>query len=119
MVDRVTRGFGLEDLLLEILTETDPERGRLKTCTCSLGAHCRHVWTYRRSRTSKRGCQDDYLSASQAPGGTSRREECASVLRHLVERSCPDRSLVRGLIAWVARSFRANATSPMIPRRAS
>jgi len=66
VVDRVTRGFGLEDLLLETLTETDPERGRLKTCTCSLGADCRHVWTYRRSRSSKRGCQDDYLFAFQA-----------------------------------------------------
>lgn len=66
VVDRVTRGFGLEDLLLKTLTETDPERGRLKTCTCSLGADCRHVWTYRRSRSSKKGCQDDYLFASQA-----------------------------------------------------
>ena len=67
VVDRLTRGSGLEDPLLETLTETDPERGRLKTCTCSLGADCRHVWTYRRSRSSKRRYRDDYLFASQAP----------------------------------------------------
>jgi hypothetical protein len=74
VIDRITRGFGLEDLLLKTLTDKDPERGRLETCTCSLGQDCRHVWTYRRNRASRTGCQDDYLFASQAL--VERLDEC-------------------------------------------
>jgi hypothetical protein len=72
--DRIARGFGLTDLLLKTLDEKEPTRGRLPSCTCSLGQDCRHVWTYRRNRGSALGCQDDYLFAS--PALAERLEEC-------------------------------------------
>jgi hypothetical protein len=75
--DRITKGFGLEDLLLTTLDEKDPSRGRLESCTCSLGDACRHVWTFRRHKSSLKGCQDDYLFASTALA--ERLDECRAI----------------------------------------
>jgi exonuclease III len=66
ILDRITQGFGLVDLLQEHLRRNDPNRGRLTGCTCSLGDNCRHTWTYRKSRGSAIPYQDDYLFASKA-----------------------------------------------------
>jgi len=65
VLDRITRGFGLVDLLREHIRINDPERGPLKGCKCSLGDECRHTWTYRKSRASTIPYQDDYLFASR------------------------------------------------------
>ncbi len=35
--------------------------GRLENCTCSRGADCQHVSTFRRSKESIDTCEDDYL----------------------------------------------------------
>jgi hypothetical protein len=66
VLDRITRGFGLVDLLQEHLRKNDPERGRLSGCRCSLGDECLHTWTYRSSIGSTVAYQDDYLFASPA-----------------------------------------------------
>lgn len=65
VLDRITRGFGLVDLLRESLRLHEPRRGRLKGCTCSLGNACLHTRTYRMSG-SRAPHQDDYLFASPA-----------------------------------------------------
>jgi exonuclease III len=67
--DRITRGFGLVDLLERTLNQENPQRRRLRSCTCSLGDGCWHVQTFRRNKASTRGCQDDYLFASPALAG--------------------------------------------------
>lgn len=66
VLDRITEGFGLVDLLHESLRKNDPQRGRLEGCRCSFGEGCRHTWTYRKSKGSKIPYQDDYLFASRA-----------------------------------------------------
>jgi hypothetical protein len=65
VIDRITHGFGLVDLLKESLRLHDPKRGRLKGCRCSQGDLCRHTRTYRMSGSSV-PYQDDYLFASPA-----------------------------------------------------
>jgi hypothetical protein len=66
VLDRITNGFGLVDLLQEGLRKNHPRRGRLEGCPCDLGTKCRHTWTYRRTPGSKVAYQDDYLFASKA-----------------------------------------------------
>jgi hypothetical protein len=65
VLDRITRGFGLFDLLQESLRKNDPGRGRLPECRCSFGDECRHTWTYRRAHNPTVPYQDDYVFASQ------------------------------------------------------
>ena len=43
ILDRITRGFGLVDLLHESLRKNNPERGPLVGCRCSLGDECLHT----------------------------------------------------------------------------
>jgi hypothetical protein len=66
VLDRITEGFGLVDLLMESLAKSQPDRGRLPDCPCSYGAECRHTWTFRKVRDSTVPYQDDYLFASRA-----------------------------------------------------
>jgi hypothetical protein len=66
VLDRITKGFGLVDLLHESLQRSDPQRGRLAGCRCSFGEDCWHVWTYRQARNPTVPYQDDYLFASPA-----------------------------------------------------
>ncbi len=66
VLDRITKGFGLIDVLRQTLERRTPPRGRLEGCKCSLGDECMHTWTYRRSPTSKIAYQDDFLFASPA-----------------------------------------------------
>lgn len=66
VLDRITHGFGLVDLLHKSLSENDPRRGRLDNCRCSLGDECRHTRTFRRTKSSTVPYQDDYLFASRA-----------------------------------------------------
>jgi hypothetical protein len=72
--DRIIDGFGLKDVLQQSLNKANPDRQRLTNCTCSLGAECRHVQTYRRHKSSKQACQDDYLFAS--PPLAKRLKDC-------------------------------------------
>lgn len=65
VIDRITRGFGLVDLLRESLRLHDPDRGRLKGCRCGLADSCRHTRTFRKPGSSV-PYQDDYLFASPA-----------------------------------------------------
>jgi hypothetical protein len=65
ILDRITNGFGLVDLLRESLRKNDPTRGRLPECRCSFGDDCRHTWTYRHTRNPTVPYQDDYLFASR------------------------------------------------------
>jgi hypothetical protein len=76
VLDRITKGLGLGDLLWENLRRNDPERGRLAGCRCSFGEDCRHVWTYRRAREPTVPYQDDYLFAS--PALAERLVECTA-----------------------------------------
>jgi hypothetical protein len=85
VLDRITHGFGLVDLLQKTLHERQEEavregrqpRGRLKGCTCSLGEDCLHTWTFRRSKGSAKAYQDDYLFAS--PTLSDRLDECVAL----------------------------------------
>jgi hypothetical protein len=74
VLDRITKGFGLVDLLQESLRRHHPDRGRLAGCKCSLRGECQHTWTFRRRKTSTVPYQDDYLFAS--PRLAERLERC-------------------------------------------
>lgn len=64
VLDRITKGFGLIDLLHEDLRMNHPDRGRLENCKCELGDDCRHTWTFRHNSDLTIPHQDDYLFAS-------------------------------------------------------
>lgn len=66
VLDRITHGFRLADLLQKSMSENNPTRGPLDNCRCSFGDDCRHTWTYRKTKRSTVPYQDDYLFASQA-----------------------------------------------------
>jgi hypothetical protein len=76
ILDRITCGFGLVDLLQQSLREKDPPRGPLKGCECSFGDECLHTWTYRKGE-SEIPYQDDYLFAS--PALAERRPDCKAL----------------------------------------
>jgi hypothetical protein len=77
VLERITSGFGLVDMLREGLIRHNPDRGRLAGCQCSFGEDCRHVWTYRDVRNPAVPYQDDYLFAS--PALAERLVECKAL----------------------------------------
>jgi hypothetical protein len=76
VLERITEGFGLVDLLQRDLLRRTPPRGLLAGCPCSFGEGCTHTWTHRR-RDSDIPYQDDYLFAS--PALVERLERCEAL----------------------------------------
>ena len=77
VLNRITTGFGLTDLLRVSLRSRNPQRGGLAGCKCGRGTDCDHTWTYRSARTPTIPHQDDYLFASAAL--TERMESCVAI----------------------------------------
>lgn len=62
VLDRITKGFGLRDLLAQDIRKQG--RGPLEECGCGYGPDCEHTWTFRHKDSPTTKYQDDYLFAS-------------------------------------------------------
>ena len=67
MLDRITEGFGLVDLLRRDIRAQ--ERGPLEGCGCGYGATCEHTWTRMHTDDTTTKYQDDCLFASPELAG--------------------------------------------------
>lgn len=75
VLDRITRGFGLRDLLTRDIRKL--ERGPLEECGCGYGLDCEHTWTFRHKDNPTTKYQDDYLFAS--PELAERLDRCEAL----------------------------------------
>ena len=62
VLDRITKGFDLRDLLAQDIRKQG--RGPLEECGCGYGPDCEHIWTFRHKDSPTTKYQDDYLFAS-------------------------------------------------------
>lgn len=76
VLDRITHGFGLVDLLKRDIRKQG--RGPLEECGCGYGLDCEHTWTFRHSDNPTTKYQDDYLFAS--PELAERLDRCEALL---------------------------------------
>jgi endonuclease/exonuclease/phosphatase (EEP) superfamily protein YafD len=75
VLDRITKGFGLVDLLAQDIRKQG--RGPLEECGCGYGLDCEHTWTFRHKDNPTTRYQDDYLFAS--PGLAERLDRCEAL----------------------------------------
>jgi len=64
VLNRITEGFGLVDLLKRTIRGS--ARGPLERCGCGYGTACEHTWTHVHGDDPTTKFQDDYLFASAA-----------------------------------------------------
>jgi endonuclease/exonuclease/phosphatase (EEP) superfamily protein YafD len=75
VLDRITKGFGLVDLLAQDIRKQ--KRGPLEECGCGYGPNCEHTWTFRHKDNPTTKYQDDYLFAS--PELAERLDRCEAI----------------------------------------